>query len=1167
LTGKLPATVTITYTLLSTGCNVTASEIIDPSPPAITGSTTICSGFITQLSNTMPGGSWVSSNTFVATVGSNNGLVTGFSAGTATITYLLSTGCMATTIVTVNSSPTAISGPLALCLSMTATLSNGVTGGNWLSSNTTVATIDPGSGMVTSIGLGTSIITYTLGSGCTIKTTVTVNPTPPAISSISGLYNVCLGKIILLSDAISGQWQSSNTSVATVSLFTGIVSSLSAGTTTISFTAGTGCAITKTVTVNPLPSPISGTTALCQGSSGMLSDVDMGGTWKSSIVLRASVGSTSGDITGLLAGTSAITYTLPTGCATSVTVTILPSPSAIKGITNVCAGNSTLLTATGGSLWSSSNTTVATVGSSGNVAGIAYGTASISYILTSNGCYTIDTVTVDSLPLPLLGTYQLCQGFTTTLSDPGGGTWTSILTSVATIGSNTGSVTGISTGSTVVTYQLATGCFTTTNVIVNPLPPAISGNATICIGDTAILSDANTSGAWSIDVSTIATIGNASGVITGISGGTATVTYTLSTGCITTKTITVNNLPAPITGSDNLCFDQSTTFSDITGTGSWTASNTLVSVGPITGVVFGATTGTATITYELPTSCVATKQITVTPLPTAITGNKNICLGFSTILTDTTSGGIWSSADTTVTVSAGSVSGIALGTATITYILSVTGCFTTATMAVNPNPPAITGTTYVCPGAITALTDTFAIGGGGWGSGDLSIASVDATGAVTGKSAGTTTITYTTAAGCIAVITVTVNPVIPDITGKTTLCKGTTSALLNTAFSGVWSSSNTSIATINTSGVVTGLSAGNTTISYYAPNTCDTAQIKVTVNPLPDAGTIKGNTTICTGTTTIFIDTATGGTWASSNSSTASINSASGLVDGVSAGTATISYVYTNSCGTAKTNIAVTVNQTPGTAHIVTYPDSVLCSNTLYQNFGADAPEPTGEVYTWYVDNGVIYATSASRQYCLVSFNAPGASIVTLSTMSLTNGCNSTDSRTFNITPGESPLPVVVYDAPEFICKDNTAQSYQWGYDDALTLDSTLLAGMINQNYYNPIPAFSKYHYWVITIHNGCMQKSYYNAPTGITNISEGGTVIKLFPNPAGSVINIEILGTIRKSTINAALYDMLGKERQMTDVINGAGTFQLSGLPPGAYMIRLSKEGVKIGSATFVKE
>lgn len=82
------------YALLGTKCSP---------PSAITGTLTVASSSTTQLSNTTPGGTWTSTTTTIATVGTA-GLVTGVSAGTSTISYCVTGGCCASVVVTVTSS-------------------------------------------------------------------------------------------------------------------------------------------------------------------------------------------------------------------------------------------------------------------------------------------------------------------------------------------------------------------------------------------------------------------------------------------------------------------------------------------------------------------------------------------------------------------------------------------------------------------------------------------------------------------------------------------------------------------------------------------------------------------------------------------------------------------------------------------------------------------------------------------------------------------------------------------------------------------------------------------------------------------------------------------------------------------------------------------------------
>jgi len=70
---------------------------------------------------------------------------------------------------------------------------------------------------------------------------------------------------------------------------------------------------------------------------------------------------------------------------------------------------------------------------------------------------------------------------------------------------------------------------------------------------------------------------------------------------------------------------------------------------------------------------------------------------------------------------------------------------------------------------------------------------------------------------------------------------------------------------------------------------------------------ITGSDLICYGQTITLSTLSTGGTWSSSNPAVASIDQ-SGVVTGNTAGTVTIQYVLTNSCGSSSASYSVTVN-------------------------------------------------------------------------------------------------------------------------------------------------------------------------------------------------------------------------------------------------------------------
>ena len=101
-----------------------------------------------------------------------------------------------------------------------------------------------------------------------------------------------------------------------------------------------------------------------------------GGVWTSSNIAIATVGSSSGVVTSVAAGSATITYTLPTtGCYNTVGESVTSSPATIAGSSTQCVGLTTNLTdATAFGAWSSNNTAVATIGSgTGIMNGVAAG--------------------------------------------------------------------------------------------------------------------------------------------------------------------------------------------------------------------------------------------------------------------------------------------------------------------------------------------------------------------------------------------------------------------------------------------------------------------------------------------------------------------------------------------------------------------------------------------------------------------------------------------------------------------------------------------------------------------------------------------------------------------------------------------------------------------------
>lgn len=79
--------------------------------------------------------------------------------------------------------------------------------------------------------------------------------------------------------------------------------------------------------------------------------------------------------------------------------------------------------------------------------------------------------------------------------------------------------------------------------------------------------------------------------------------------------VLVNPLPAVIVGPTELCQYFNITLTNITTPGAWSSGNPGVATINPSGLVYGATGGTAVITYTLPTTCRRTTVVTVHPKP------------------------------------------------------------------------------------------------------------------------------------------------------------------------------------------------------------------------------------------------------------------------------------------------------------------------------------------------------------------------------------------------------------------------------------------------------------------------------------------------------------------------------------------------------------------------
>ena len=660
-----------TYTVTAqdtNGCSTTAeaSVTVHPLPNGtISGQTALCQGQSTTLTAS-------GANRYSWSTGASSPTITVSESGTYTCTFTNIYNCSAArgVTVTIYDNPV-IMGETEFCAggSTTLTAIGDAISYTWSTGETTpsISVSTPGTYSVTG--------TFAGGCNCSSSSVTVVEHELPAVS-ISGTPIICsgIGAPLNVSAGSSYLWSTGETTQSITADHTGHFS--------VSVTDANGCTNTASVEVTELVGiTIIGDTEICQGETTFLS-VEMEGeyVW--------STGAQTSTITVSEAGPYSVTLSLPNGCSASATsnviVNALPVPT-ISGITSICQGETTTLTANDGVSyrWNNNSTN----------ASITVGTAGMYTVTATNaqGCSaTASTyLTVNALPTPTIsGITTICQGETTTLTANGGISyqWSD--------NSTNASITVNTSGQYTVTVTNAQGCSATasTYVTVNALPvPTITCNTSICQGETTILTaNGGTSYQWSNNAT------NAS-IMVG-TAGIYTVTATNAQGCSAAVStyVTVNALPNPtISGNTSICQGETTTLTANGGTSyRWNNNSTNASI-----TVSSSGTYRVTATNAQGCSATASTYVTVNALPNvSISGNNVICRGETATLTASGAQSyLWNTGSTNATIMTGPGSSL---TYTVTGY-SAQGCTSSVSMYVTVYPTYNTPITHnICQGEV-----------------------------------------------------------------------------------------------------------------------------------------------------------------------------------------------------------------------------------------------------------------------------------------------------------------------------------------------------------------------------------------------------------------------------------------------------------------------------------
>ena len=455
-----------------------------------------------------------------------------------------------------------------------------------------------------------------------------------------------------------------------------------------------------------------------------------------------------------------------------------------------------------------------------------------------------------------------------------------------------------------------------------------------------------------------------------------------------------------------------------------------------------------------------------------------------------------------------------------------------------------------------------------WSSSDTSIATVDQNGVVTAVAEGTATVTVSTEdGGFTATSTITVTLAAISVTGITidpaelSLDEGTTGTLIheilptdatNTNVS--WSSSDTSITTVDQNGLVTAVAEGTATITVSTEDGGFMATSTVTVTPAIISVTgitidpeilslVEGTTGTLTHEILPSNASNTNVSWSSSDTSIATVDQ-NGVVTAVAEGTATITVStedggFTDSTAVTVVTSAIEITEiilTPSLLNLVVNQTSAMQYEIVPQN-------ATEREVLWSSDNE---AVATVDQNGVVTALAQGEAIISI--RSINNQISDESVVVVSVPVNEAPIarilatPIVgiaplevAFDASNS-SDDQAFLEYVWDFADGNT------SQLINPRYIFETPGTYEVQLFV-TDQEGLESSA--SVTIEVRSVDSDSSDMTLFPSPASTEISVSF-GDAEMEVFGIRIYDYKGR------MVNSYISNQIEETGLGTYRIRL---------------